>query len=127
MINDAMKQCRYCSVQVDQGVAALLAERQEKVNQAYSDASYLRTAAIAMFVFLGVGMTLTFAYWGFVGSFGVVAVMLIRWQLKFNELLTNDTDYLRARQFKNLAFVLLIVAFPLGLLFCPLWGLILPD
>ena len=53
MINDSMTQCRYCSVPVDPGVAELIADRQEKANHAYSDASFLRTAAFAMYVFLG--------------------------------------------------------------------------
>lgn len=53
MINDTMTECRYCSTPVDPGIAATIAERQEKANQSYSDASFLRTAAVAMFVFLG--------------------------------------------------------------------------
>jgi hypothetical protein len=44
MINDSMTQCRYCNVAVDPGWRRLIAERQEKANQSYSDASYLRTA-----------------------------------------------------------------------------------
>ena len=53
IINDSMTQCRFCSVTIDPGVAQLIADRQAKANQGYSDASYLRTAAIAMYVFLG--------------------------------------------------------------------------
>ena len=53
MINDSMTQCRYCSTPVDPAVAAMIADRQEKTNRACSDASYVKTAAIAMFVFLG--------------------------------------------------------------------------
>ena len=52
MINDSMKECRYCSVPVDPGVAQLIADKQQQANQACSDASYLRTASIAMYVFL---------------------------------------------------------------------------
>ncbi|HEU4797118.1 MAG TPA: hypothetical protein VFT02_15900 [Pyrinomonadaceae bacterium] len=37
-----------CSVPIDPDVADLIARRQEKSNQAYSDAGYLRTALIAM-------------------------------------------------------------------------------
>ena len=44
IINDSMTECRYCSVAIDPGVAQMVADRQEKANQAYSDASYLRTA-----------------------------------------------------------------------------------
>ena len=127
MINDSMTQCRYCSVPVDQGIATMLAERQEKANQAYSDASYLRTAAVAMYVFLAVGLIFGMAYWAFVVAFMVVLVLLIRWQVKFSDLLTNDPDYLKARRSKNISLILLIAAFPLGLLFNPFWNVILKQ
>ena len=125
MINDAMKECRYCSVPVDVGIASLLAERQEKANQAYSDGSYLRNAAVAMFVFFAVGLFFTFAYFAFVGAFIVVAVLLIRWQLRFSDLLTNDPDYQKARRSKNIALLLLIIALPLGLILNPFSDVIL--
>ena len=119
MINDSMTQCRYCSVQIDAGIAALLAERQEKANQAYSDASYLKNAAMAMYVFLLVGLILTIGYWAFLGTFAVVIVLLIRWQLRFDALVTNDPDYRGARRSRNIALILLIVAVPLGLILSP--------
>lgn len=127
MINDSMTQCRYCSVPVDQGIATMLADRQEKANQAYSDASYLRNAAVAMYVFLAVGLIFGMAYWAFVGAFIVVTILLIRWQWKFSDLLTNDPDYGQARRSKNIALILLIVAFPLGVLLNPFWDLILRE
>lgn len=125
MINDAMKECRYCSVSVDSGIATLLAERQERTNQACSDASYLRNAAVAMFVFLAVGLLFTFAYFAFVGAFIVVALLFIRWQLRFSDLLTNDPDYQRARRSRNVALLLLIIASPLGLILSPFLDVIL--
>jgi len=84
MINDSMNVCRFCAVSIDPDVAALVAERQFKTNQACNDASFLRIAAIAMFVFLGVSLIplVTLAYWGFIVTFVVVVVMLIRWQIK---------------------------------------------
>ena len=119
MINDSMTQCRYCSVPVDPGIASMLAERQDKANQAYSDASFLRNGAVAMFLFFAVGLILTFAYWGFVGIYLVLAVGLIRWQYRFSALLTNDPDFQRARRSKNVALLLVIVATPLVLFFNP--------
>jgi hypothetical protein len=110
MINDSMTQCRFCSVPVDPGVAQLIADRQEKANQAYSDASYLRTAAIAMYVFFGVSMLplLGFAFWGFIVTFVVVIVLLIRWQVRFGSLVTDDADYKRARRSWWISLVLLL-------------------
>jgi hypothetical protein len=125
MINDRMTQCRYCSVPVDEGISALLAERQTKANQAYSDAIYLKVAASAMFVFLAVGLFLTVGWFGFVGTVVVVVVLLIRWQLRFGDLFTNDPDYQRARRSKNLALILLIVALPLGFILSPFLDAIL--
>jgi hypothetical protein len=100
MINDSMTLCRFCSVPVDPGVAQLIADRQEKANQAYSDASYLRTAAIAMYVFFGLSMVplLGFAFWAFLGTFFVVIVLLIRWQIRYRGLITDDADYKKARR-----------------------------
>ena len=42
IINDTMEKCPYCSTAVDRQAAAAAAESQNKVNQAVSDASYLR-------------------------------------------------------------------------------------
>ncbi|HYK22059.1 MAG TPA: hypothetical protein VEV42_15070 [Pyrinomonadaceae bacterium] len=110
MINDSMTQCRYCSVPVDPAVAQLIADRQEKANQACSDASYLRTAAVAMYVFLGVSLVplLGFAFWGFLITFVVVIFLLIRWQLRYGSLVTDDADYKTARRSWWISLALLI-------------------
>lgn len=116
MINDSMTQCRFCSVPVDPGIAQLIAERQDKANQACSDASYLRTAAIAMYVFLGLSYVpfIAILEWGFLITFVVVLVLLIRWQVKFGSLTINDADYLAARRSWRLSLVLWIVALPVA-------------
>ena len=100
IINDSMTQCRFCSVPVDPSVAQLIADRQEKANHAYSDASYLRTAAIAMYVFLGLSFVpfLPFVNWGFFITFVVVIVLLIRWQIRYRSVITDDADYKSARR-----------------------------
>ena len=127
MINDTMTQCRFCSTPVDPGIAGMIAERQEKANQSYSDASFLRTAAVAMFVFLGLSLIpfLPIVYWGFLIAFIVVIVLLIRWQVRFGSLQTDDPDYQRARRSKNTAFLLLIIAAPVGFIVRPLLPLII--
>ena len=127
MINDSMTQCRYCSTPVDPGIAAMIADRQEKTNRACSDASYLKTAAVAMFVFLGLSMIpfLPVVYWGFLITFIVVIVLLVRWQMRFGSLQTNDPDYQRARRSKNIAFLLLIIAVPVGFIVRPFLPLII--
>lgn len=127
MINDSMTVCRYCSAPVDPVAAQLIAERQAKANQAYSDASYLRTAAIAMYVFMGLSFVplIPIVGWGFLITFVVVLVLLIRWQVKFGRLVTNDADYLKARRSWRLSLVLWIVAIPIGFIIRPLFYLML--
>jgi len=114
MINDSMTQCRYCNVPVDPAVAHLIAERQEKANQSYSDASFLRTAVVAMYVFMGLSYIpfVPLVGWGFLVTFIVVLVLLIRWQVKFGRLVTNDADYLKARRSWRLSLVLWLAVIP---------------
>jgi Ca2+/Na+ antiporter len=122
MINDSMTQCRYCSVPVDPGVANLIAERQQKANQAVSDASYLRTAVIAMWVFLGLSFVPFIPLVGgaFTIVFIVVVVLVIRWQVKFGSVITNDPDYQTARKSWRMSLILLIVAAPIGFVVRPI-------
>jgi hypothetical protein len=127
MINERVQQCRYCSLPIDPGVADLIASRQEKVNASYSDASYLRRTAVAMFVFLGFSLVFTFAYWGFLMTFWLGIVLLIRWQVKFADLLTNDPDYPKAKRSKNISLLMLIAGVPLGLLANPFLTSLLED
>jgi hypothetical protein len=117
-----MTQCRYCSTTIDPVAARLIAERQEKANQAYSDASYLRTATIAMYVFLGISFIplVPLVGWAFLVTFVVVLVLLVRWLVKFGKLVTNDADYLKARRSWRLSLVLWIVAIPIGFIIQPL-------
>ncbi len=122
IISGKMTRCKYCHAPVDVGIAGMLAETQRKVNQACSDASYLKTSAIAMWVLLGVCFVplLPLVEWCFLVTFVVVFVLTVRWQLKFNDLNTGDPDYIRARRAKNVAFVLWLAAIPVGFLIMPL-------
>jgi hypothetical protein len=112
-----MEKCPFCSVAFDKDAAAAASEVQENVNRACSDASYLRVAAVIMFVFVGLSF---FPFlpgtWGFLITFVVVIVLLARWQLKFGRLRTDDSDYQRARKHRNLAIVLWLLAIPVLLL-----------
>jgi hypothetical protein len=121
MINDQMTQCRYCSVPVDPGVADLIADRQQKANQAVSDASFLRTATIAMWVLLGLSFVpfIPFIELAFLVVGIVVIVLVIRWQVKFNNLLTNDPDYQAARKSWRLSLMLMLIALPVAFIIRP--------
>lgn len=113
IINDTMEKCRYCSAPVDRQAAAAAAETQGKVNQACSDASYLRTAAFVLWVFLGLSFIpfIPAVGWAFLFTFVAVPVMVIRWQIKFGGIKTNDPDYPKAKRNRNIALVLWLAAF----------------
>jgi Ca2+/Na+ antiporter len=113
IINETVEKCPYCSTPVDRQAAAAAAENQTKVNQACSDASYLRTAAVVLWVFLGLSFIpfIPLVGWAFLATFVVVLVMLIRWQVKFGGIKTKDPDYPRAKGNRNLAVVLWLAAF----------------
>jgi len=122
IINDSMERCRYCNAPVDPRAAAEAADLQSRVNQACSDASYLKTASLVMWAFLGLNFIpfVPLVGWAFLVTFFVVLVMIVRWQMKFGGLKTEDPDYPRARRSKNLAILLwlgaLFVAFVIRLL-----------
>ena len=122
IINDTMAKCRYCATPVDQQAAVAAAEIQSKVNQACSDASYLKTAALLMWAFLGLSFIpiIPVVGWGFLFTFIAVLVMIIRWQIKFSGIQTRDADYPRAKRSKNLALILWLAAIPVGFLVRPL-------
>ena len=62
--------------------------------------SYLRTAAIAMYVFLGLNLMplLPLVSWGFLITFFLVIILLVRWQIRYSGLITDDADFKSARR-----------------------------
>ena len=129
MISDRMKECSYCAVPLDAAIVELVAERQEKANRAYSDASFLKTSAMAMFVFLGISFIplLGLAYYAFVIAFVALLVLLIRWQVRFGQLVTSDEDYKLAKRSRIIALILWLIAIPIGFLLRPLYDLLLAE
>lgn len=111
-----MQTCRFCSAPVDPAAASAAAEIQSRVNRACSDASFLRTAAAAMFVLLALSVVpfiSLITYLGFIITFFVVLVLIIRWQIKSGRLQTADVDYQHAKRMRNFALILWLVAIPL--------------
>jgi hypothetical protein len=111
-----MPTCRFCSAPVDPQAAVAAGELQSRVNRACSDASFLRTAAAAMFVLLALSVlpfVSLITYLGFIITFFVVLVLIVRWQIKFGRIQTNDADFLRAKGLWLVAMVLWVVAIPL--------------
>ena len=100
-INTSMQTCTFCSALIDHNAAAASAEVFAQVNQACSDASYLKILAgsaltffLAEFIpFLGLVSTLGFRFLEV-----AIPVMSIRWWVKFGSLRTDDPDFASARR-----------------------------
>ena len=99
-IDTSSTQCRFCSTPIDRAFAEAATAKMANINQACSDASFLRTMAISIIVFFGV-MFIPFLTWlGLVGyTFLTFAVpfMTIRWWIKFHAVHADDRDFRRAK------------------------------
>ena len=118
IINDSMRECRFCRAPIDPQAARAAGELQARVNQACSDASYTATAAYVMLAFLVLDvLPIPFIpFWlAYLLTFFAVIFMVVRWQVKFGDLKTRDPDYKRALFSRNVALVLWLVATPLWL------------
>jgi hypothetical protein len=99
-IDASSTQCRFCFAVIDPAVAEAATKKMARVNQACSDASFLRTMAISILVFLGI-MFLPFMTWLGIGGYYflmfAVPIMTIRWWIKFHDIRSDDRDFKRAR------------------------------
>ena len=114
IINDSMRECRFCHVPIDPQAARAAGELQARVNQACSDASYTATAAYVMFAFLVLDLIpfVPLVWLAYLLTFFAVIFLVVRWQVKFGQLQTRDPDYKRALFSRNVALVLWLVAMP---------------
>ncbi len=99
-IDVTSSQCRFCSTAVDPEAAAMAAEKMAKINRGCSDASFLRTAAISIFAFIGIMFIPFMGLLGLVGYYFLllaVPFLAIRWWIRFHNIQTDDTDFRRAR------------------------------
>jgi hypothetical protein len=100
-INTSMQQCPFCSAPVDALAAESAANALSKINQACSDASYLKimTGLLIPFFFLQLVPFLGLA--GLVGFWFLriaIPVMAIRWFLKYGKIQTTDPDFAPAKR-----------------------------
>jgi uncharacterized membrane protein YvbJ len=128
IINDRAEQCKYCGAPIDKGVAQFAAEVQSKVNQAYSDASYLKTAAFTLWGVLAASMIpfVAFIFYASIFIFFALIFLIIRWQLRFSDINTADPDYRKAKRSKNIALLLWAASIP-GFIFREIFFLILRN
>jgi hypothetical protein len=92
--------CRFCGVKVDHASAQKAAELLAKINQACSDASYMKTAALTVPVFF-LRRFIPFASMlvgvGFIGLMIIIPGWAIRWWTKFGGIASSDSDFVKAR------------------------------
>jgi hypothetical protein len=127
IITDQTEQCQYCGAPVDKAIAQAAADTQDKVNEAYSDASFLRSAAVGMWVLLAISLVpfIPLVYYGFIFTFFIVIVLFVRWQVRFANINTSDPDYAKAKRNKNLSLILWLVALPVGFVIRPLLSVLI--
>jgi hypothetical protein len=114
-INTGMTKCRFCSAHVDANAARAASFEQDKVNNACSEASYIKTVAVVLAISCGLSLVpIPFfnnvAFFFFGSTYLAVPVMVLRWQFKFGRLRSTDPDYARAKKVRNIALVLWGVA-----------------
>jgi hypothetical protein len=113
-IDTSSTSCRFCSAIIDPAVAEAATEKMAKVNQACSDASFLRTMAIGLLVFIGL---MFFPFLGLLGIVGyyflmfAVPFMTIRWWVKFRAVRADDRDFKRAKT--TVIIISVLGSFPL--------------
>jgi hypothetical protein len=112
-INTSASQCPFCSAPVDSGMAELAADLMGKVNQACSDASYLRITAgtmLAVAALTGLGIIPLVGY-AFLFLLVAIPVMAIRWRVRFGGVRTDDADFRAARKAPMVAMGLWALSF----------------
>ena len=115
IINDSMRECRFCHALIDPQAARAAGELQARVNEACSDASQAASAAYVMLALLVLSVLpfIPLVWVAFLLTFFAVIFLVFRWQLKFGDIKTHDPDYKRALFSRNVALVLWLVAMPL--------------
>jgi len=100
-IDASSEQCRFCQTPIDPVAAQAAADVMSRVNQACSDASFVKTTAWAILV------AFAFRFFPIVSGLGSVAflallvavpAMAIRLWVKFSGISTDDPEFRRAKR-----------------------------
>lgn len=99
-IDSSADNCRFCGTTIDHEAAQQAAATLAKVNQAVSDASYMRTCSLALPVFFVLRFVPFFTWLGGIGFVGlslVVPIWALLWWVKYAKFKADDKDYRNAR------------------------------
>jgi len=100
-IDASAAQCRFCLAPIDAAAASAAAEVMAKVNQACSDASFLKTAGGALllaFVMMLVPFASMIGRPAFLVLLVAIPAMAIRWWVRFGRVKTDDPEFGNARR-----------------------------
>jgi hypothetical protein len=100
-IDASALQCRFCLAAIDPVAAQAAADVMAKVNQACSDASFLKTAGGAILVAFAMRFVPIVSGLGNMAFFVLlmaVPAMAIRWWFKFSRIKTDEADFTRAKK-----------------------------
>lgn len=99
-IDSSADKCRFCGAVVDHEAAVKAAQLLSKVNQACSDASYMRSCAGAILVFFLLRFVPFIASVGWAGFYAllvVVPIWSVIWWIRYARLASTEDDFKRAR------------------------------
>ena len=100
-IDSSAETCRFCGSRVDHEAAVKAAAVLSKVNQACSDATYMRSTVLALPVFFVLRFLPIVSMIGFIGFYVLlfaVPIWALIWWLRYGNLnFMNDAEFARAR------------------------------
>ena len=99
-IDTRAETCRFCGMKVDHEAARKAAVVMAKVNQACSDASYMRSTALTLPVFFVLQFVPFISSLGRIGFYGITLITpfwALRWWLRYGAIETDDADFRGAR------------------------------
>jgi hypothetical protein len=100
-INTSVSQCPYCLAVVDARQAQFAADQMGQINQACSDASYLRVMAGTMVAAASLRwapIVWSVGYMAYLFLSFAIPIMAIRWMLRFRAIRTDDRDFKAAKR-----------------------------
>ena len=98
--------CRFCKAPVDRAAAEAAADNQKQVNNAVNLSKWIRNAAGAMWVFVGLGLFLGLSFLFATAAIFLIPAGLVYWQYRYGGMETADADYEKTKRERMIALLL---------------------